>query len=73
MHRLDATGNVASRDLDPQGLQRHGECIVMQLIDLADWLAESGLRNLPLEEMVDGFSRRLNRSEEHTSELQSRP
>jgi adenylate cyclase len=27
---------------------------------LADWLAESGLRNLPLEEMVDGFSRRLN-------------
>jgi adenylate cyclase len=27
---------------------------------LADWLADSGLRNLPLEEMVDGFSRRLN-------------
>ena len=27
---------------------------------LADWLAELGLRNLPLEEMVDGFSRRLN-------------
>ena len=32
----------------------------MQLTALADWLAESGLRNLPLEEMVDGFSRRLN-------------
>jgi adenylate cyclase len=27
---------------------------------LADWLADSGLRNLPLEEMIDGFSRRLN-------------
>jgi adenylate cyclase len=27
---------------------------------LADWLADSGLRNLPLEEMVDGFARRLN-------------
>ena len=32
----------------------------MHLTALADWLAESGLRNLPLEEMVDGFSRRLN-------------
>jgi len=32
----------------------------MKLTALADWLAESGLRNLPLEEMVDGFSRRLN-------------
>ena len=32
----------------------------MKLTSLADWLAESGLRNLPLEEMVDGFSRRLN-------------
>src|SRR5712664_1216467 len=31
----------------------------MTLAALADWLAESGLRNLPLEEMVDGFSRRL--------------
>jgi adenylate cyclase len=60
MHRAAATGNVASRDLDPQGQQRHGECIVMKLTALADWLAESGLRNLPLEEMVDGFSRRLN-------------
>jgi adenylate cyclase len=28
--------------------------------DLAQWLADSGLRNLPLEELVDGFSRRLN-------------
>ena len=28
--------------------------------ELAEWLAEAGLRNLPLEEMVDGFSRRLN-------------
>ena len=27
---------------------------------LIAWLAEQGLRNLPLEEMVDGFSRRLN-------------
>jgi len=27
---------------------------------LVDWLAAAGLRNLPLEEMVDGFSRRLN-------------
>ena len=32
----------------------------MTLAALADWLADSGLRNLPLEEMVDGFSRRLN-------------
>lgn len=27
---------------------------------LAGWLAEAGLRNLPFEEMVDGFSRRLD-------------
>jgi adenylate cyclase len=27
---------------------------------LAAWLAESGLRNLPLEELLDGFARRLN-------------
>ena len=27
---------------------------------MADWLADAGLRNLPLEEMVDGFARRLN-------------
>ena len=32
----------------------------MTLAALADWLADSGLRNLPLEELVDGFSRRLN-------------
>jgi adenylate cyclase len=33
---------------------------VPKLAALADWLADSGLRNLPLEEMVDGFARRLN-------------
>ena len=27
---------------------------------LAGWLADSGLRNLPLEELVDGFARQLN-------------
>jgi len=27
---------------------------------ISDWLADSGLRNLPLEELVDGFARRLN-------------
>src|SRR5215471_16074023 len=27
---------------------------------LADWLAAAGLRNLPLEQIVDGFSRHLN-------------
>ena len=27
---------------------------------LTDWLADAGLRNLPLDEIVDGFSRRLN-------------
>jgi adenylate cyclase len=32
----------------------------MKLSALTGWLAESGLRNLPLEEMVDGFARRLN-------------
>ena len=29
-------------------------------VALAHWLADSGLRNLPFEELVDGFSRRLN-------------
>src|SRR5258708_4130917 len=29
---------------------------------LADWLDDAGLRNLPLEELVDGFARRLNES-----------
>ena len=28
--------------------------------EIAAWLAEQGLRNLPLEEMIDGFARRLN-------------
>src|SRR5260370_25620109 len=32
----------------------------MTLAALADGLADSGLRSLPLEEMGDGFSRRLN-------------
>ena len=27
---------------------------------LAGWLADAGLRNLPLEELVDGFARELN-------------
>src|SRR5512135_1266351 len=30
-------------------------------IELAGWLANTGLRNLPLEQMVDGFCVRLNR------------
>ena len=29
---------------------------------VAAWLAESGLRNLPLEELVDGFARRLDQA-----------
>jgi len=29
-------------------------------IDLAGWLAQAGLRNMSLEELVDGFGRRLN-------------
>ena len=29
-------------------------------VALAHWLTDSGLRNLPFEELVDGFSRRLN-------------
>jgi adenylate cyclase len=32
----------------------------MSAMPLAQWLADAGLRNLPLEEMVDGFARRLN-------------
>ncbi len=32
----------------------------MSPIVLTHWLADSGLRNLPLEELVDGFARRLN-------------
>jgi adenylate cyclase len=30
------------------------------MASLAGWLADSGLRNLPLEELVDGFARRAN-------------
>ncbi|CAN5762286.1 adenylate/guanylate cyclase domain-containing protein [soil metagenome] len=29
-------------------------------VALADWLTDAGLRNLPLDEIVDGFARRLN-------------
>jgi adenylate cyclase len=32
----------------------------MTVASLTSWLAGAGLRNLPLEELVDGFSRRLN-------------
>ena len=32
----------------------------MKLTGLTDWLTDAGLRNLPLEQMVDGFSSRLN-------------
>jgi len=32
----------------------------MKSVPLAEWLAQAGLRNMPLEDMVDGFSRRLN-------------
>ena len=32
----------------------------MKLTVLTDWLADAGLRNLPLDDLVDGFSRRLN-------------
>ena len=32
----------------------------MTSIDLAGWLAQAGLRNMSLEELVDGFGRRLN-------------
>src|SRR4029077_13279652 len=32
----------------------------MTTTSLTAWLADSGLRNLPLEELVDGFARRLN-------------
>jgi len=29
-------------------------------VPLTDWLGDAGLRNMLLEEMLDGFSRRLN-------------
>ena len=32
----------------------------MNSLSLAVWLAQAGLRNMPLEDMVDGFGRRLN-------------
>ncbi|TAJ42713.1 MAG: adenylate/guanylate cyclase domain-containing protein [Reyranella sp.] len=32
----------------------------MTSAELSGWLADAGLRNMPLEEIVDGFSRRLN-------------
>ena len=32
----------------------------MSATSLASWLADAGLRNMPLDELVDGFSRRLN-------------
>jgi adenylate cyclase len=40
--------------------ERAGKVTLMITPVLARWLADSGLRNLPLEELVDGFSRRLN-------------
>lgn len=36
------------------------ESLAMSEAVLAAWLAEAGLRNLPFDEMVDGFSRKLN-------------
>src|SRR3977135_3499277 len=53
MHPRGAAGNGG----DPQPGEK---AIHMKLTALPEWLAESGLRTLPLEEMVDGFSRRLN-------------
>ena len=32
----------------------------IELAAITDWLADAGLRNLPLDDIVDGFSRRLN-------------
>ena len=32
----------------------------MNSLPIAGWLAQAGLRNMPLEDMVDGFGRRLN-------------
>jgi adenylate cyclase len=42
------------------GPRKARQAIVAKLAELADWLADSGLRNLPLEEMVDGLARQLN-------------
>jgi len=32
----------------------------LKVANVTNWLADAGLRNLPLEQIVDGFSRRLN-------------
>ncbi len=32
----------------------------MDIVALADWLVDAGLHNVPVEEVVDGFARRLN-------------
>jgi len=32
----------------------------LKVANVINWLADAGLRNLPLEQIVDGFSRRLN-------------
>ena len=32
----------------------------MKLTAVTDWLADAGLRNMPLDDIVDGFARRLN-------------
>jgi adenylate cyclase len=32
----------------------------LKLAAITDWLADAGLRNLPLDDLVDGFARRLN-------------
>ncbi|MBX9873773.1 MAG: hypothetical protein K2X84_02865 [Beijerinckiaceae bacterium] len=32
----------------------------MKLADITHWLAEAGLRSLSLDDIVDGFARRLN-------------
>jgi adenylate cyclase len=34
--------------------------MAMEQSDLADWLADAGLRNMPLDDMVDGVARRPN-------------
>ena len=41
----------------------------MIAIGLAGWLAQAGLRNMPLEELVDGFGRRLNEAGLHVERL----
>jgi adenylate cyclase len=41
----------------------------MTAIGLAGWLAQAGLRNMPLEELVEGFGRRLNEAGLHIGRL----